>query len=123
LSVRTESRLYRFGSFTLDAGRRRLTRDGEPVWLQHRHMEVLLLLAANAGHLISKDALGEAVWDGVAVSDNSIDKAISAVRQALGHPPGEAAFIEMRRGRGFVFIAPIESVATSSAPASVRGRC
>jgi hypothetical protein len=36
----------RFGAFAVDSARRRLLRGGEPIWLQPRVMDVLLLLVA-----------------------------------------------------------------------------
>ena len=59
---------YRFGPFELDSTRRRLSRDGEPLLVSDRHLEILSLLAANAGQVISKDESIEAAWKDVAVA-------------------------------------------------------
>jgi DNA-binding winged helix-turn-helix (wHTH) protein len=100
--------IYRFGPFELDSTRRRLVRDGEPVLLSDRHVELLLLLAANAGHVLSKDALIEAAWKDVAVADNSIEQAISSLRKTLGTQRDGAPYIETLTRRGYRFGAAVE---------------
>ena len=74
---------YAFGPFELDALSRRLERQGEPVAVPDRHIDILLLLVARAGQVISKDALVEAAWKGVAVTDNSLEQAISSLRRLV----------------------------------------
>jgi DNA-binding winged helix-turn-helix (wHTH) protein len=81
--VPTGSR-YSFGGFEVDAGSRRITRDGEPVIVASRHLDVLLQLLSQPGLVVSKDALIESAWRGIAVTDNSLEQAISALRRALG---------------------------------------
>jgi DNA-binding winged helix-turn-helix (wHTH) protein/Tfp pilus assembly protein PilF len=100
--------IYRFGPFELDSTRRRLIRDGEPVLLSDRHVEILLLLAANAPHVISKDELIEAAWKDVAVADNSIEQAISGLRKTLGTQPDGGPYIETLARRGYRFGAAVE---------------
>ena len=99
---------YRFGPFELDSTRRRLIRDGEPVPVSDRHLEILSLLAANAGQVISKDELIEAAWKDVAVADNSIEQAISSLRKTLGHQTDGSQYIETLTRRGYRFSAPVE---------------
>lgn len=102
---------YHFGPFALDPERRRLSRGQEPLWLQHRVMDVLVLLVANAGQIVSKDLLTERVWQDVAVTDNTIVQAVRALRQALGCQPGEDRYIETLVGKGYRFVAPVQSAA------------
>ena len=65
-----------FGPFELDVDSRRLEREGEPVALPERHVDILLLLVSRAGQIVSKETLIEAAWKGVAVTDNSLEQAI-----------------------------------------------
>jgi DNA-binding winged helix-turn-helix (wHTH) protein len=78
--VRTESIVYRFGPFELDPTRRTLIRGSDAVWLSDRHMDVLVLLAANAGEIVSKAALIEGARRDVAVTDNSLVQAVAGLR-------------------------------------------
>lgn len=104
----SENDIYRFGPFELDSTRRRLVRDGEPILLSDRHVEILLLLASNAGHVISKDDLIEAAWKDVAVADNSIEQAISSLRKTLGTQSDGAPYIETLARRGYRLGAVVE---------------
>jgi DNA-binding winged helix-turn-helix (wHTH) protein len=74
---------FQFGDFELDAGTGRLTHAGTPVTVPARHLDVLAALLSRAGEVVSKDALVEAAWRDVAVTDNSLEQAISSLRRAL----------------------------------------
>lgn len=93
--------LHTFGPFQLDSQRRRLTRTGEPVSVSDRQIDILLLLLAHAGQVVSKDALVQAAWKDVAVADNSLEQAISGLRRALGEPEGGGRYIETLARRGY----------------------
>jgi DNA-binding winged helix-turn-helix (wHTH) protein/Tfp pilus assembly protein PilF len=73
-----------FDRFELDTGRRRLTAAGEPVAIPDRHVDVLTLLVAQAGQVVSKDDLVRAGWKDVAVGDNSVEQVISSLRRVIG---------------------------------------
>jgi DNA-binding winged helix-turn-helix (wHTH) protein len=100
--------VYRFGPFELDSSHRRLFRAGEPVSIPDRHLDILILLASNAGRVVSKDALITAGWKDVAVSDNSIEQAISGLRRALGNLPGSGPYIDTVPRRGYRFSPAVE---------------
>jgi len=55
--VGTGSQIFRPGPFEIDSSRRILNRGAEVVGLPDRHMDVLLILASNAGNVVSKVAL------------------------------------------------------------------
>jgi DNA-binding winged helix-turn-helix (wHTH) protein len=97
---------YTFGGFEIDAGARRITRDGETVLIPSRHLDVLLQLVAQAGLVVSKDALIETAWSGIAVTDNSLEQAISALRRALGGAKG-SSYIETVTRQGYRFTAQV----------------
>ena len=97
--------LYTFGPFQLDGESRRLTRGAEMIPLSDRHVEVLVQLVAQAPNIVTKDALIDAAWRDVAVTDNSLEQAISILRRALGDTG--ALFIETVPRRGYRFVAPV----------------
>ena len=68
---------------------------------------VLRYLVSQAGHLVTKDALLEAVWPETAVSEAVIQVAIRQLRRVLGDQARPARFIETVHGRGYRFIAPL----------------
>jgi DNA-binding winged helix-turn-helix (wHTH) protein/Flp pilus assembly protein TadD len=101
------SSVYVFGSFQLDPSTRRLTRSGEVVALSPRQFDLLHLLVAHAGQVLSKDALIEAAWAGVAVTDNSLEQAVSGLRRTLGARE-ETPYIETQARRGYRFAAAVQ---------------
>lgn len=112
---------YRFGPFTLDGMSYRLLRDGEPIPLSPKIIDLLLYLVARQSALVSKDELFGALWPDVAVTDNALTQAVSELRQALGDDPSTPTYIQTVARRGYRFIAPVESLApapesTSAAP-------
>lgn len=96
--------VFEFGPFRLDPERRRLWHGHETLSVPDRHLDILAQLVAHAGTVLSKDALIEAAWPDVAVTDNSLEQAISSLRRLLGaqvagHEPG----IETVPRRGYRF--------------------
>ena len=110
--------IHTFGPFRLDVGARQLTRDGAALAVSARHFDVLVALAARAGTVITKDALVEAAWRDVAVTDNSLEQAVSALRRVLGTDVGGRAYIETVPRQGYRFAAEVR---TQSARATDEG--
>jgi len=105
-----------FGSFCLFAERRLLTRDGEPVQLGGRALDILIHLAARPGEIVSKQALMEAVWPARSVEENNLTVHISALRRILADPSDGRSVIQTVPGRGYVFVSD-----ETDAPASPAG--
>ena len=102
--------IYEFEGFTLDPrGRHLLGPDGEPVVLRPRQFDTLYYLAQRAGEPVSKAELMEAVWPGMVVEENNLNQAISGLRQALGDDRQNPVFIATITGRGYQFVAPVQS--------------
>ena len=101
--------VFAFGPFELDTASRQLTRQGAVLQVSPRQFDLLHLLVARAGTLLSKDALIEAAWQGVAVTDNSVEQAISSLRRLLAEA-GDSAYIETQARRGYRFVASVTRV-------------
>lgn len=93
---------FAFGPYRLDTRARQLLKDGDAVPIGSRLFDLLLILVARAGQLLSKDQLIEAAWHDIAVTDNSLEQAISSLRRLLG-----AGVIETQARRGYRFVAPV----------------
>jgi DNA-binding winged helix-turn-helix (wHTH) protein len=102
---------YSFGDIVVDADSRRLTRAGELLSIPDRHIGVLLELLARRGSIVSKDALIEAVWQDVAVTDNSLEQAVSALRRTLGAGPDGQPYIQTVPRQGYRFIGTVSQIA------------
>ena len=107
MSSVTESVVYGFESFRVDAGKRLLWNGGEPVPLTPKVFDTLVYLVQNPGKAISKDELMAAIWPDTVVEENNLNKNISALRQLLGERPGEHRFIATIPGRGYKFVATV----------------
>ena len=71
--------------------------DGTVTELRRQSVAVLRSLSARRGETVDKDALHEAVWGGVAVTDDSLVQCIGDIRRALG-PAREALRTVQRQG-------------------------
>jgi len=100
----------RFGNdFELDVRAYQLRRAGIPLKLKPIPMELLLLLVERRGELVTREQIVARIWrKGVFVdTDNSINGAISRIRQVLRDDPERPRFVETVTGRGYRFIAPV----------------
>jgi DNA-binding winged helix-turn-helix (wHTH) protein len=106
---------YRFGPFVVDRAAYRVLRDGQPLDVTPKLLDLLLLLLDNAGQLVTKEALLDALWPEANVTDNALTQAVSELRQALGDEAGDPRFIKTIARRGYRFIAAAEPVAATIA--------
>ncbi|NNC48223.1 MAG: transcriptional regulator [Sphingomonas sp.] len=104
--------IYRFGDFTLDPAQCRLWKGTAPVDLSPRYFDVLHLLVANAGDLISRDRFLDEAWPEVTVGDEALSQAIKDLRRALDDKAGSPAYIETVPKRGYRFIANVSAART-----------
>ncbi|MDH4061157.1 MAG: winged helix-turn-helix domain-containing protein [Aquincola sp.] len=104
-----ESPAYRFGAFLLVPGERALLHDGEPVALAGKAFDLLVALASQAGHLVTKDELLRRVWPGLVVEEVNLSVNMSAIRKALAaRSPDAADWIETVPRQGYRFKAPVD---------------
>jgi TolB-like protein/Tfp pilus assembly protein PilF len=94
------------GPFRIDAELESLMRGGEPTVLGRRAVAVLRVLLERAGEPVSKEALIEAAWPGVAVEENNLTVQISALRRVLCEDANGASWIETLPRRGYRYVGP-----------------
>jgi TolB-like protein/tetratricopeptide (TPR) repeat protein len=102
--------VYEFGPFRLDLGRRALFRGDELLPLAPKSMDTLSLLMESAGAAVDKATLLSRVWSDTAVEENSLAKAISEIRRALGEEARTAGIIVTVPGHGYRFGAAVNRV-------------
>jgi Tol biopolymer transport system component/DNA-binding winged helix-turn-helix (wHTH) protein len=95
--------LYRFDRFILDPQNMRLTADGENRALEPKSFRLLQFLIENRHRVVPKDEILSVVWEGVAVSDNALTRAIAQVRKALDDDPKQPRYIETVPTVGYRF--------------------
>jgi TolB-like protein len=95
-----------------------LFRGTEPVALSQRAVALLRILIDRGGAPVSKDALMEAAWPGLAVEDSNLTVQIAAVRRALGEVPGGEGWIVTLHRRGYRFAGPAVTKSEALVPAT-----
>jgi TolB-like protein/DNA-binding winged helix-turn-helix (wHTH) protein/predicted Zn-dependent protease len=104
------SNLYEFDEFRLDPQNRVLKRGATAVSLTPKAFDVLLLLIQNAGTLVTKDELMEAVWPGSFVEESNLTQTIFMVRKALDET-SDRRYILTVQGQGYRFLVPVTEAA------------
>ena len=99
----------RFGEFEFAPGQRRLERGGVAVEVSSRAMDILAVLTERPGEVIAKSALLARVWPDVVVVEAAVRFHMVALRRALGDGEGGRRFITTVPGRGYCFVAELES--------------
>jgi TolB-like protein len=114
------SDLYQLGPFRLDAEVGILYRGTEPTMLGQRAVALLCRLLENAGAPVSKDALIEAAWGGLAVADNNLTVQIAALRRILADSGDGESWIETLPRRGYRSVGPSLSTTVPDSSAAAR---
>ena len=96
-----------FGPFNLLANERLLTKEGVPVELGARALDILVVLTSSPNEIVSKKDLLSRVWPDVIVEEGSLRFHMNGLRKALGDGQGDARYITTLPGRGYCFVASV----------------
>jgi two-component system OmpR family response regulator len=89
------------GDLVVDAASRRVTRGQTPIELSTREFDILYLLAANAGRVVSRFTILDEVWDGETdLRSNVIDVYLASIRSKIDRPFGISTITTVR-GAGY----------------------
>jgi TolB-like protein/Tfp pilus assembly protein PilF len=111
---------HHFGPFRLDGDAEILFRGADPIALGQRAVALLRLLVERAGTPVSKEALIDAAWPGLAIEDSNLTVQIAALRRVFEEVPGGAGWIETLPRRGYRYVGPAVATAPSRAEAGPR---
>ena len=95
---------FRLGSLVVVPSLNRLVRDGAAEDVEPRVMRVLAVLAETPGEVVTRATLFESVWGDAVVNDESLTRAVSELRKALGDEAAGA--VETIRGTGYRLARP-----------------
>jgi adenylate cyclase len=116
------SEIFLFEDFRLDRRGGLFRRDDTgafvPVAIGSRALDILGVLIARAGEVVSKEELIAAVWLGTVVEDSNLTVQISALRRVLDRGWPNGSYIQTVSGRGYRFIAPVTRPKPEVLPAS-----
>ncbi|MBR1210141.1 tetratricopeptide repeat protein [Bradyrhizobium sp. JYMT SZCCT0180] len=91
-----------FAGFELDPERARLRGPGgEAIRLRPKSFDMLQLFVTNAGRVLSKQDLIDAIWPNIHVGDDSLFQCVREIRAALGDD--QRQLIKLVSGRGYLF--------------------
>ncbi len=103
--------VYRFGGVELDEQAFELRRDGSPLRVQPKVLKLLLHLVQNRDRVVPTEELLTAGWPDATVAPNSLARAVSLARFAIGQ---SAAIANVPR-RGYRFRGSVEIVSSHAA--------
>lgn len=111
-----------FDRYELSMSLRRLTRDGQPVGITSRGVDLLISLVEQAGRVVSHRELLKQAWSGLSVDDCNLRVQICHLRKALEDGSMGRRYIESVPGRGYCFAASVtwRSAIASGAVAAPR---
>lgn len=110
LALESIKNAFVIGDFVVRPEHHSLVKDGQEQLLEPRAMTILMLLARQAGELVSREALLLEAWPGRVVSDNAINQFITKLRRSLGDDAKDPRYIVTVPKRGYRLIAPVEEV-------------
>src|SRR6476661_8584560 len=94
---------YVFGPFQLDESTRRLKKDGSSVAITPKAFDLLLLLVAREGQVVSKDEVIARLWPDAHVEEGNVKVTVSMIRRALGDGVDGVQYIETVPKLGYRF--------------------
>jgi len=92
-----------FGPYVLIPSERVLKRDGQPLAIGDKTLDLLLALVETPGDILSKGDLAERVWRREWIEDGNLRVAIGALRKLLGVTRDGGDYIINVVGRGYCF--------------------
>ena len=109
-----------FGPFEVDSAAGELRKSGVRVRLSAQPFQILLVLLAHSGAVVTREQLREQIWGAGTFVDfeHGLSAAMNKLRRALGDSAGNPRYIETVPGRGYRFLASLQEE-TAGRPAPV----
>jgi DNA-binding winged helix-turn-helix (wHTH) protein/predicted Zn-dependent protease len=108
--------VYEFGEFRLDSEERVLLKDGRPLSIFPKSLDVLIFLLENRGHILGREEIIRQVWPDLFVEGNNLSFNISVLRKALGDSSSSPRYIETISKRGYRFIGSVQEISADVQP-------
>ena len=110
---RPQSLSISFGPFRLFPAARSIEKNGVPLALGDRAIDILIVLVERAGQIVSHRDLIESVWRGLVVDSSNLRVHMTGLRKALGDGDGQERYIVNVTGQGYCFVAPVRREAAA----------
>ncbi len=112
MSTLTSGETAQFEDFRLDTRRGGLFRKDAhgaflPVTIGSRALQMLVVLVAHAGDIVSRQEIMDAVWPGTVVEESNLTVQLAALRRILDAGRTNGSCIQTLPGRGYRFVATV----------------
>ncbi|WP_425277117.1 ATP-binding protein [Methylocella silvestris] len=97
-----------FERFRLLPAERLLLKEGSPVAIGSRALDLLIALTHRGGDVVSARELIAQVWPHAVVEEGNLRVQIAALRKSLGDGVDGGRYVMTVAGRGYAFVAPIQ---------------
>src|SRR5688572_12223511 len=118
----TPAPVYRFADLTLDAGQRRVLREGRAIELSALNFDLLRELVESAPNVVSPEVLAEKVWGRHFVSPDNLSQRVKLLRQGLADDATQPRYIETVRNKGYRLIPSVAMACNVASPTAPRRR-
>jgi cholera toxin transcriptional activator len=110
-----------FGPFELDASASELRKRGVRLRLTGQPFQILLVLLAHPGEVVTREQLCERIWtEGTFVDfEHGLTAAMNKLRRSLGDSAENPRYIETVPGRGYRFIGLVQGESSVACAAQV----
>jgi predicted ATPase/DNA-binding winged helix-turn-helix (wHTH) protein len=109
-----------FGPFRLHATKRVLEKNGTPLKLGSRALDILITLLEHAPEVVSKRDLIRRVWGQLVVDEVSLRVHVAALRKRLGDGDSSVSYITNIPGRGYCFTGEVTWAEAQATPRKAR---
>jgi Tol biopolymer transport system component/DNA-binding winged helix-turn-helix (wHTH) protein len=102
---------FTFGQFEVNTSTGELLKAGIRIHLPAQPFAILVILLKTPGDLVTREQLREQIWgEGTFVDfEHGLNAAMNKLRRALGDSAENPSYIETIPGRGYRFVAPLDS--------------
>ena len=106
------SGVLRFGAFEVDLRPGELRKHGLKIKLQNQPFQILAMLLAQPGEMVTREELRQKLWPAETFVDfdHGLNNAIKRLREALGDSADSPRFIETLARRGYRLIVPVDEM-------------
>jgi len=99
-----EAQTRTFGAFVLNLTSRQLHKDGQEVTLTPKEFDLLAFFVKRAGCALTRDEVLKVVWGyDIAVTDRSVDRCVTTLRQKIEPDAEDPTYIKTIRAIGYRF--------------------
>ena len=113
---------YTFGDFTYRSSDNTLNREGEPLPLTPKALELLKIFIANPGKLLAKEELMSQLWPQTFVEESNLAVTVRRLRKALEDDAHNPVYIETVARQGYRFVAAVNPVVVVAEVKQTRNR-